>query len=128
MTSRRDSLFTMLLMPALAYATPSLALAGSDDTPLPGPAFRTQPGTAELPPRYTPPSGPNPLLRLACWNEAGLRAIAFDSAPPLPGQPSRSFDQLGATRASRAMAIVHLAIFDALNAICTRHPFYGGPL
>jgi hypothetical protein len=125
MTSRRASLSYMLLTSMLASVPRSL-LAGTH--PLPGPGYRTQPGTIELPPRYNPPAGPSPALRLAYWNEAGLRAIAFDAAPPFPGQPPVNFDQLGPTRSSRAMAMVHIAIFDALNAIARRYPPYAGSL
>jgi membrane-associated phospholipid phosphatase len=128
MTSRRDALFCLLCAPALAPAAPSVIPLGSHGGPVPGPGYRTQPGTTELPPRHRAPAGPNAALRLAYWNEAGLRAIAFDATPPYPGQPPVAFDQLGPTRASRAMAIVHIAIFDALNAIHARYPSYGGPL
>lgn len=82
----------------------------------------------ELPPRYNPPPGPDAPRRLAYWNEAALRAVAVDATPPFPGRAPVTFDQLGPTRASRAMAIVHLAIFDALNAIRKRYPSYGPPL
>jgi hypothetical protein len=54
--------------------------------------------------------------------------MAMDTTPVFPGQPPVPFEQPGPTRASRAMAIVHLAIFDALNATCKRYPSYGPPL
>jgi hypothetical protein len=127
MTARRAALFYMLLTPALGLVAHP-AIAGTRTTPVPGPTYHTQPGTTELPPRYHPPSGPNALLRLAYWNEVGLRAIAYDAAPPYPGQPPVTFDELGPARGSRAMAIVQIAIFDALNAICKRYPPYSGPL
>jgi len=127
MTSRRDLLLYSVLMPALAGGVLP-ARARSHGTPLPGPTYRTQPGTTELPPRYGPPAGPDPNLRLAYWNEAALRAIAVDATPPYPGQPPIMFEQLGPTRASRALAIVHIAIFDALNAIRPRYPAYSAAL
>ncbi|MDB5959672.1 MAG: hypothetical protein JWP59_966 [Massilia sp.] len=127
MTSRRVSLSYMLFTPALAFVS-HRAIAGSHTTPLPGPSYLTQPGTTELPPRYSPPRGPNAILRLAYWNEVGLRAIAFDAAPHFPGQRPFGFDERGPTRASRAMAIVQIAIFDALNAIRKQYPSYSGPL
>lgn len=37
-------------------------------------------------------------------------------------------EQQGPTRSSRALAIVHIAVHDALNAICKRYPGYTGPL
>jgi membrane-associated phospholipid phosphatase len=92
------------------------------------PQYLTQPGTQELPPRYNAPAGPNPTARLAYWNEVALRAIAVDHTPPFTYGPSVGAEQLGPTRTSRVLAIVHIAIYDALNAICRRYPGYSGPL
>ncbi|MFL6672304.1 MAG: hypothetical protein ACJ8LG_03315 [Massilia sp.] len=92
------------------------------------PEYRTQPGTRELPPRYAAPAGPNPSARLAYWNEVALRAIAVDHTPPFTGGASVVAEQLGPTRTSRVLAIVHIAIYDALNAIGKRYPPYTGPL
>jgi membrane-associated phospholipid phosphatase len=96
--------------------------------PVPGPSYQTQPGTTELPLRYAPPAAPNANRRLAYWNEVALRTIAFDATPAYPGQPPVAFDQLGPTRATRALAIVQLSVFDALNAILKRYRPYSGPL
>jgi hypothetical protein len=92
------------------------------------PQYSTQPGTSELPPRYTAPAGPNPTKRLAYWNEIALRAIAVDHTPPFTGGAAVAAEQLGPTRTSRVLAIVHIAIYDALNAICKRYPGYSGAL
>jgi membrane-associated phospholipid phosphatase len=127
MTSRRDLLLYSLLTPALLYGARD-AQARMHDTPLPGPTYRTRPRTTELPLRYSPPAGPDPSRRLAYWNEVALRAVAVDATPPYPGQSPVTFEQLGPTRASRALAIVHLAIFDALNAILQRYPSYSATL
>lgn len=89
----------------------------------PLPQYVTQPGTHELPPRYSAPAGPNPSARLAWWSEAAMRANAVDHAPPIGVR-----EQLGPTRTSRAFAIVHIAIYDALNAIAKRYPGYSGYL
>jgi vanadium-dependent haloperoxidase-like protein len=48
--------------------------------------------------------------RLLFWNEIALKASALDSALARP-------DQLGPLRSGRAFAIVHIAMFDAFNAI-----------
>jgi hypothetical protein len=93
-----------------------------------GPVYRTQAGTGELPPRYALPSGPNAGARIAFWNEAALRANAFDHAPVVFAGAALGAEQLGPTRTSRAMAIVQLAIYDALNAILRRYPGYSGAL
>src|SRR5437764_4027128 len=128
MTSRRDSLSYMLLMPALAYASPALADSQPGNPPTTGPIYRTQPGTTELPPRYPPPAGPDARLRLAYWNEVALSTLARDTTPPFPGQAPAVAEQAGPTRATRSMAIVQVAIFEALNAIGKRYPAYGAPL
>jgi membrane-associated phospholipid phosphatase len=59
------------------------------------------------------------------WNAATLTANAIDHTPGVPAGPL-SADQLGPTRSSRAFAIVHIAIFDAINAIRQRYPSYTG--
>jgi hypothetical protein len=92
------------------------------------PQYQTQPGTQELPLRYRAPAGPNPTARLAYWNQLALRLIAVDHAPPFTGGADVEAEQLGPTRTSRVLAIVHIAIYDALSAICKRYPQYSGPL
>jgi hypothetical protein len=92
------------------------------------PQYQTQPGTQELPLRYGAPAGPNPTARLAWWNQAALRLIAVDHTPPFTGGANVEAEQLGPTRTSRVLAIVHIAIYDALAAICQRYPPYSGPL
>ena len=60
------------------------------------------------------------------WNEIAVDASGLDHAPPAPGEDRVHGEQLGPGRASRAMAIVHIAIFDALNAIGGGHRSYTG--
>lgn len=96
--------------------------------PVGWPDYQTQPNTRELPPRYAPPSGPNARARLAYWNEVALRANALDHTRAVVGNVTLEAEQLGPTRTSRAMAIVHLAIYDAVNAIVKRYPGYAGQL
>ena len=133
MTSRRMLLSGLLSLPVLAsgsaHASGAWPRTGAGAGP--APIYRTRPGTHEPPPRHAWPAGPNPSRRLACWNEAALRAIAVDAVLPYPGEPMAMPDQYGVTRSSRAVAIVQLAVFDALNAICPRYPAYAadaGPL
>jgi membrane-associated phospholipid phosphatase len=126
MKSRVGFLFCILLVTAFARgtepATPAHALGVHPALEY----YRTQPGTAELPPRYQAPAGPDARARLAYWNEVALRAVAVDHTPSPTGPAAP--EQLGPTRSSRALAIVHLAIHDALNAIYRRQPGYSGPL
>ena len=60
------------------------------------------------------------------WNEIAIDASGLDHTPILPGEARRFGEQLGPGRASRAMAIVHIAIFDAVNAIAGRYESYSG--
>jgi hypothetical protein len=56
------------------------------------------------------------------WNQIAIDASGLDHAPP----PGELPEQIGPGRASRAMAIVHVAIFDALNAIQGGYESYSG--
>lgn len=58
------------------------------------------------------------------WNEVAIDASGLDHTPVMNGEIRRFGEQLGPTRASRAMAIVHIAIFDAVNAITGRYRSY----
>lgn len=60
------------------------------------------------------------------WNEIAVDASGLDHTPPAPGESRVFGEQLGPGRASRAMAIVHIAIFDAVNAIAGGSRSYTG--
>ncbi len=51
---------------------------------------------------------------------------ALDHTPVAPGEHRMFGEQLGPGRSSRAMAIVHIAIFDAINAILGGYQSYTG--
>lgn len=51
------------------------------------------------------------------WNEIALEANALDHTPVAAGDTRVFGEQLGPGRTSRAFAIVHIAMFDAVNAI-----------
>jgi hypothetical protein len=74
------------------------------------------------------PLGPSAqaLERLHHWNSIAIDASGLDHTPVAPGE-SRTFgEQLGPGRASRAIAIVHLAIYEAVNAIAGTHESFAG--
>ncbi|MFL6710250.1 MAG: hypothetical protein ACJ8HI_18775 [Massilia sp.] len=105
--------------------------AGSQRPPGPRdgePQYLTQPNTSELPLRYGAPAGPDPSARFAYWSNLLWTVNGADHAPPYSSGQERDADQLGPTRSSRAFAIVHLAIYDALNAIRHRYPGYSAAL
>ena len=55
--------------------------------------------------------------RLVRWNQIAIDASGVDHTPVEDGETRVFGEQLGPGRASRAIAIVHIAIADAVNAI-----------
>jgi len=74
-------------------------------------------------PRF-PRRGSDALSVLRQWNDIAIDASGLDHTPVAPGESRIFGEQLGPTRASRAMAIVHIAMFDAVNAIAGRYQPY----
>jgi len=64
--------------------------------------------------------------RLVHWNHIAIDASGVDHTPVADGESRVFGEQLGPGRASRAIAIVHIAIFDAVNAIYGRWQSYTG--
>ena len=62
------------------------------------------------------------LSSIKRWNEIVLNANARDHIPVAPDGP----EQAGPLRTARAFAIVHIAIFDAVNAIAGGYRSYTG--
>lgn len=55
---------------------------------------------------------------VAAWNQLAIDTSGIDHKPGSAGE------QLGPHRSSRAMAIVHIAMFDAVNSVSGRYPTY----
>lgn len=88
-----------------------------------GPRF--EPSTRLAKPPLPVPHGPSASEFIRHWNTIAVDASGLDHTPLAAGDTSRAFgEQLGPPRASRAMAIVHIAIFDAVNAIEGRYQGY----
>ncbi|HEU4387467.1 MAG TPA: vanadium-dependent haloperoxidase, partial [Blastocatellia bacterium] len=60
------------------------------------------------------------------WNRIAIDASGLDHTPVAPGETRVFGEQLGPGRSSKAMAIVHIAIFDAVNAIEGEFKSYTG--
>jgi len=60
------------------------------------------------------------------WNAIAMDASGLDHTPVAAGEHRVFGEQYGPTRASRAMAIVHIAIFDAVNAVAGGYQSYMG--
>lgn len=73
-----------------------------------------------------PTGGADSTDRVRYWNQIALNANALDHTPVAPGENRLFREQFGPGRTSRALAIVHIAIFDAVNAIVRRYQSYTG--
>jgi hypothetical protein len=74
--------------------------------------------------RQTAPSVPTaptheltPEALLARWNQIAIDASGLDHTPVPAGDPRIFGEQVGPGRSSRAIAIVHVAMFDAVNGV-----------
>jgi len=85
------------------------------------PSFRaTKPST------HSGPHGSGAAKRIRHWNEIAINASGLDHTPVALGENRVFGEQLGPVRASRALAIVHIAVFEAVNAIDGRCQSYCG--
>ena len=77
-----------------------------------------------------PPRIPASTLdRYFMWNEIALDTTAIDHTPvdPASGEDPRRFgEQFGPPRSAYAMAIIHIAMFDAENAVTKKFVSYSG--
>src|SRR4030095_9813542 len=78
-----------------------------------GPLYQPAPHQATSP-RRGPRAGLDTIRR---WNEIAIDASGLDHTPVTPGEKRVFGEQLGPGRSSRAMAIVHIAMFDTVNSV-----------
>jgi hypothetical protein len=78
-----------------------------------GPFYRATP-TVPPTPRHRRQPG---IDSIRDWNEIAVDASGLDHTPVAVGENRVYGEQLGPCRSSRAMAIVHIAIFDVVNAV-----------
>jgi PAP2 superfamily len=90
-----------------------------------GPRYNGAPNAATIPIR-PPRPGSDTLSRLRYWNQIAVNCSGLDHTPVAVGETRVFGEQLGPGRASRALAIVHIAIFDAVNAIHGGYRSYTG--
>lgn len=120
---------TPTLTTLLAIAVVGSAMAQS---PVPGgirdvlgPDFQAAPHTRA--PRQEKPTKPSNLdTAILRWNRIAVDASGLDHTPVEDGEERVYGEQLGPCRASRAMAIVHIAQFEAVNSIQQKYASYLG--
>jgi len=87
-----------------------------------GPLYKAAPHL-DASPRHGPRAGLDSVRR---WNQIAIDASGLDHTPVAPGEDRAFGEQLGPGRSSRAMAIVHIAIFDTVNAVAGEYESYTG--
>src|SRR5207344_2437126 len=121
------ALLTLTVAATVALSLPAWGrgFAGGHRDAL-GPRFDAAPQARDAPRKRTGRRAADSLERLQHWNEIAIDASGLDHTPVKPGETRVFGEQLGPGRSSRAMAIVHIAIFDAVNAIAGGHRSYTG--
>ncbi|MEY2411231.1 MAG: hypothetical protein QOF48_3901 [Verrucomicrobiota bacterium] len=108
---------------AFIVAIPALAHGAVDEiAPSPAPLVKAALSVEESP-RHGPRKG---LSAVRKWNQISIDASGLDHKPPGAGETRVFREQLGPGRASRAIAIVHIAIFDTMNAVTGDYQSYTG--
>src|SRR3989454_609235 len=120
----RQSLPPLVLIPVLAVLASARAVpSGVGDAW--GPFYKA-PAQPRAPSTHSSQQGSASTSWVRRWNEIAIDASGLDHTPVAPGENRVFGEQFGPGRASRAMAIVHIAIFDAVNAIAGGYRSYGG--
>lgn len=91
-----------------------------------GARFEAAPDPHAAPAHRPPPKGGDAVNWVRHWNGIAVDASGLDHTPVAIGENRIFGEQLGPGRSSRAMAIVHIAIFDAINAIVGGYQSYTG--
>lgn len=105
-----------MLMSQFAIAADRLGFPNGASEPLGhqyGVRHEVEPQRAPAVPRL----GPHATERLLYWNAVAIDASGLDHTPPAAGDARVFGEQLGPHRSSRAMAIVHIAMYESVNAI-----------
>ena len=123
--TQRIVIYFLLLLMSFSVVALTTADAAEGDSGAWGPRYRARPlADASSLSRHHHGNAPEDWVRH--WNEIAINASGLDHTPPGPGETRNYHEQLGPGRSSRAMAIVHIAIFEAVNALTGRHESYTG--
>jgi hypothetical protein len=115
-TGKVLTLFAVLFALASPQGLSAEGLRGGFDDAF-GPQFH--PDARQAPPglKHRPRHGFDRASVVRHWNQIAVDASGLDHTPVAPGETRLFGEQLGPGRAARAMAIVHLAIFEVVNAV-----------
>ncbi|MGH7216135.1 MAG: vanadium-dependent haloperoxidase [Nitrospiraceae bacterium] len=91
-----------------------------------GPQFNPDARTARPDVKHRPRHGFDRASVVRHWNQIAVDASGFDHTPVAPEETRVFGEQLGPGRAARAMAIVHLAVFEVVNSIEGDYKSYVG--
>ena len=126
MLLKRHWQVTALTLALLTLPLMGMAWAGGfpgGPTEVLGPPFDAPP-RCDVPRPHPLQPGADATSQLRYWHEIALHAVALDHTPVAPGENRVFGEQFGPTRTSRALAIVHIALFDAVNAITGGYQSY----
>jgi hypothetical protein len=87
-----------------------------------GPLYKPDENSASVPHVRRQFTASAPAVRR--WSDVAIDTSGIDHTPVAAGEPRVFGEQFGPGRSSRAMAIVHIAIFDAINAIAGGYKSY----
>ncbi|MGQ0667511.1 MAG: phosphatase PAP2 family protein [Nitrospiraceae bacterium] len=82
-----------------------------------GPRFHPDSRPVQPDIKHRPRHGLDRAIAVRHWNQIAIDASGLDHTPVAQGETRMFGEQLGPGRSSRAMAIVHLALFEVVNAI-----------
>jgi PAP2 superfamily len=120
-----------MLATAFIFAVSSTAMAEQlgfkgDVTEALGQKYSSSNLPVETPEAHTPRPGAESIKRLFYWSQIATNSEKIDHTPVAPGETRVFGEQFGPARSGRALAIVHIAIFDAVNAVTGGYKSYAG--
>jgi hypothetical protein len=123
-TSRTSIAGKVLFAIAATLATGSIAMAAEGSYL--GHQYGLQRDAAPQQIAGVPRLGPHATERLLYWNGVAIDASGLDHTPVAVGENRVFGEQVGPARSARAMAIIHIAMYDAVNAITKNYQPYAG--
>lgn len=116
----------LFLSVALALVASSPSAIFANEAPIDASEHELVDGIASLQtvgPFRDPRTGVDSVRR---WSDIAGFAVALDHTPPGPSEVRSFRKQMGPGRSSRAMAMVHIAMFEAINATSGKYKSYIG--